>query len=238
MPRGNPRITEEQRQEIIRRVLAGEKASALGEEFGVTRAYVSLLKMQTLEPERFAKKVEDKLTRKLTAKEMAQFEEALSTGTPESHGLIPAVERWSFEHGHQLAWKMFQKKVSVRLVKQVVSPFIKRWEDIKDEKPTPPKPHHVNQLDPELAKDKDYVKYYLSPICYQIAYREYEMALAQWEERFGEKAKEKQREAEERAAASGPAVDRRFPVPGLRYGKHSKSKGSPFTAPKRRKKRR
>ena len=37
------KLTEEQREEIIRRVLAGEKAKALGEEYGVTRACVSLL---------------------------------------------------------------------------------------------------------------------------------------------------------------------------------------------------
>ena len=49
-----PRLNQDQRDEITRRVLAGETAVSLGMEFGVTRAYVALLKAQALDPERFA----------------------------------------------------------------------------------------------------------------------------------------------------------------------------------------
>jgi hypothetical protein len=232
------RLSKEQREEVTRRALAGEKASLLGKEYGVTRAYVSLLKMQALEPERFAEKAESKLTRKLSRGELAQFDEALATGTPESHGLIPAVERWSYEHGYQLAWKLFQKRPSVRAIKQCMEPHIKRWEDYENERPKPPKPHHVNQLDPELAKDEDFVAYYLSPVCERIAWKEYEFALADWERR--QVAKQKKDAEEEAKREAAPAEDAQSPekwqpVPGLRIGKHAKSKGSPFTPPKRRK---
>ena len=50
--------------------------------------------------------------------------------------------------------------------------------------PQPPKPHHINQILPELAQDPEFVAYYLSPICEQIAWREYECALADWNARF------------------------------------------------------
>jgi hypothetical protein len=233
MPAAGPRkVTKEQREEMTRRVLAGETAASIAKDYGVTRAYVALLKAQALDPERFARKAEEKLSRKLSREEMKKFVEILSTSTPELQGLIPAREKWSLEHGHQLVWNLFQKKASVRLLKETMEPYIPKRSEFRFTRPQPPKPHHINQIDPELAKDPDYVAYYLSPICEQIAWREYEMALADWEERFAH---------EEEPREDGEPAD--FKVghhrePGQRVGKHAKSKGSPFTPPKRRKKRR
>lgn len=233
------RLNPEQREEIARRVLAGETAAALGREFGVTRAYAALLKAQALDPERFARKAEAKLARKLTAAELELFRATLAGSTPEDHDLIPTSERWSLDHGHQLAWKLFQKHPSVRVVKECVTPHLPKPDEFRFAKPRPPKPHHINQIAPELAKDPDYVAYYLSPICEQIAWREYEMALADWEKRFAhlyEREQELARARDEGPAAAWPAEPN--PAPGQRIGKHAKSKGSPFTQPKRRKKRR
>ena len=235
------RLNQEQRDEITRRVLAGETAVSLGREFGVTRAYVALLKAQALDPERFVRKAETKLSRKLTAVELARFHEVLSSSTPEDHDLVPTSARWSFEHGHQLARKLFpQKHLSVRVIKECLTPYVPRPEDFRFTRPQPPKPHHINQISPELAKDPEYVAYYLSPICEQIARREYELAVADWDARFA--AAEEQHEAElagarNLAAPANPPPER-VVTPGQRIGKHAKSKGSPFTPPKRRKKRR
>ena len=228
------RLSQEQRDEITRRVLAGEKSAALGREFGVTGAYVALLKAQALDPERFIRKSEAKLSRKLTPAELKQFTEIVSTSTPEQQGLIPARERWALDHGYQLAWRLFQKKPSVRALKEIMEPYMPKRGDFRFTKPQPPKPHHINQIDPELAKDPDYVAYYLSPICEQIAWREYEFALADWEARFADQ-EEPQPGTEPFASRPG---EHRVGAPGQRVGRHAKSKGSPFTPPKRRKKRR
>lgn len=240
--RSAPKLTPEQRQEITRRVLAGESVVALSQEFGVTRQCVSLLKNKVLDPERFLKKAEARMTRKLTRAEMAKFIKILSTSTPEKQGLIPAREKWALDHGRQLIQRLFKKNPSKRLLTECMEPYMPKRSEFKFGKPQPPKKHHINQLDPELAKDKDYVKYYLSPICEQIAWREYEIALADWEERFAH-----EEEAEESAKSARPAPDSvksstpAAPpdlVPRLRVGKHAKSKGSPFTPAKRKKKRR
>lgn len=235
------RLNHEQRDEITRRVLAGEKAAALGGEFGVTRAYVALLKAQALDPQRFIRKKEAKLSQKLTAAEIQQFDEVLATSTPEDHGLVPTSQRWSFEHGHQLAGKLFpNKRPSVRVIKQCLTPYVPKREEFRFTRPQPPKPHHINQISPELAKDPDYVAYYLSPICEQIAWREYELAVADWDARFA--AAEELHEAQLTHARNAPppatAAAEPPPAPGQRLGKHAKSKGSPFTPPKHRKKRR
>jgi hypothetical protein len=224
-------LNQTQRDEITRRVLAGETAISLGIEFGVTRAYVALLKAYALHPERFVRKAEAKLSQKLTDAELEQFREALTNKTPEDHDLIPATERWTLDHGHQLAWKLFKKRPSVRVIKECVTPHIPKWEDSLFIRPKPPKPHHINQISPELAKDADYVAYYLSPICEQIAWREYELAAADWDARFAHGGESPDEET------SDTVPGERVMVPGHRCGKHAKSKGSPFTPPKRRKRR-
>jgi len=225
-----PRLNQDQRDEITRRVLAGETAVSLGKEFGVTRAYVALLKAQALDPERFVRKREAKLSQKLTAAETERFCEIVAGSTPEDHDLIPTTERWSYDHGRLLAAKLFPNKhPSVRVMKEIMAPYLPRPEDFRFTKPQPPKPHHINQISPELARDPDYVAYYLSPICEQIAWREYELALTDWNERFAD--------AEEHETAPANDDSDKSAAPGQRTGKHAKSKGSPFTPPKRRKKR-
>lgn len=231
------RLNQDQRDELIRRVLAGETATALGKEFGVTRAYVALLKAQALDPERFRRKAEAKLAIKLTAAELQRFDEVLASSTPEDHDFIPTSQRWTLEFGHQLAWKLFQKHPSARVIKQCVTPHMPRREDFRFSRPQPPKPHHINQILPELAVDPEYVAYYLSPICQQIEWREYEMAVADWDARFAQGEALEVATARD-AGAKPESQPERGSAPGLRAGKHAKSKGSPFTPPKRRQKRR
>jgi hypothetical protein len=235
---GKQRLTPDQRAEATRRVLAGENAAALAKEYGCTRAYISLLKVQALDPERFKRKAEAKLSVKLTGRQTAELKHIFDTSTPELNGLIPARDQWSLSHGFQLAKKLFKKKPSVRAMKECMGEHIKRRPDEGDPKPKPPKPHHINQLDPEMAKDKDFVAYYLSPVCEQIARKEYEFALAEWEKRnpHGERPPPVMEGDPEWEI---PVPDKGYhpPPPGQRVGKHAKSKGSPFTKPKRRKRR-
>jgi len=231
------RLNRDQRDELTRRVLAGETATALGKEFGVTRAYVTLLKAQALDPERFRSQAEAKLVIKLTAAQLQRFDEVLASSTPQDHDFIPSSQRWTLEFGRQLAWKLFQKHPSARAIKQCVTPHMPRPEDFRFTRPQPPKPHHIHQILPELAVDPDYVAYYLSPLSEQIEWREYEMALADWDARFAEGEARELATARD-AQAIAESDPQRYSAPGLRVGKHAQSKGSPFSPPKRRKQRR
>ncbi len=235
------KLTAEQREEITRRVLAGEKTTDLGREFGVTGAYVSLLKNTALDPERFERKRKEKLQRKLTEAEHEELERIFANETPADRGLIPARERWSLDHGFQLAEKLFQKKPSVRAMKELMAPQLKRRATDWDAKPQPPQPRDVRTLSPEFAADPDFVAYYMSPIYEKIRWREYELALKDWEEREKRRAEREQvvpAEAEDPVFPELPQADPAgLPMPGRRTGKHAGSKGAAFTKPKRRKKR-
>lgn len=226
-------ITREQREEITRRVLAGEKAVALGEEFGVTRAYVSLLKAQALDPERFEKKRLDKAL-KLTPAQAEEFRLAILKSDPSELGLDPPTRAWCMDHGYQLAQRMFGKRPGVRMMKECMEPVLRSKRRFF-KRPQAPEPHHISQLDPELARDPDFVKYYLSPVCERIARREYEIALEDWVARYGD-AEEISADGEPvggtedfPAPLAGPAL-----APGRRTGKHAGSKGLAFTPSKKK----
>ena len=179
-------LTAAQREEVTRRVLAGERAVRLAEEFGVTKAYVSLLKHRALEPDRFRKKKEAKLSRKLTEAEWNAFKEVLATETPQSHGFDAPTERWTHKYARQLARKLFGKELSVRVLEECLPSFKPVQQPWVYERPQPPGPRDVRLLSPEAASDPEFVAWYLSPIAAQIAQRSYEAALRDYDERYDE----------------------------------------------------
>jgi hypothetical protein len=251
-------LTKEQRAEILRRLSEGEKQAALGREFNVTRAAISLLKQRTEHPERYA--VKHGLKKLLTAKEMAEFKHALGTTLPKDHGVDvygPSPSRlWTMQRGYALADKLFGKKPSVRVMKECLGDHLIRRPDNYLTPPEPPRPLDIRRLSPEMAADKDFVKYCRSPIAMQIEQREYELALEHYHKQLAAAAQRQaatanadmhQAEWEDAAWEDGwspPAVPSSqsdmppAPVPGRRLGKHAKSKGNPFTKPKRKKKKR
>lgn len=236
----SPRLNEEQRQEATRRVLAGEKARVLAEEYGVTRAYISLLKAQVLFPERYELRRVEKLTRALTAEQLAEFRETIETSDPSKLGLDPPTRAWCMDHGYQLAQRMFGKRPSARILKECMEPVFRIKNDRILKRPQPPERHHISQLSPEFAKNEEFVEYYLSPLANKLAQRGYELALADWQKRYGD-AEEMDLDKNPDPPPIGNPADApmRFPETRQRAGKHSQSKGSPFTASKkqRRKKR-
>ncbi len=232
--KSNQKLTAEQREEATRRVLAGEKASDLAQEYGCTAANIRLLKAYALFPERYKLKAESQLKIRLTKQEIAELQRAFDTSTPEENELIPARDSWSLDHGFQLTMKRFGKKPSLRAMKECMGDRLTRRPDHGDPKPKPPKPAHINQLDPEMAKDADFVAYYLSPTCAQIRQREYECALAEWELR-NPNGEGKPMHLGDEPSFSAPRQTLP-PAPGQRVGKHAKSKGNPFTPPKKRRK--
>jgi hypothetical protein len=178
------KLTPEQVDEIRRRVLAGEKGRALAVEFGVTRAYVSLIKCQAKNPEKTRKKNEQKLRRLLTPAQEAQLEETIGGSKPEDHEFYH-YKFWSRDAIRDLAQKLFGKSISVATAKRfVLPPDPRRW----DARPQPPRPRDVKYLSPELAADPEFVAYYLSPIALQIEQKTYEFALKEWEKRYPEAA--------------------------------------------------
>jgi hypothetical protein len=225
---GKKRITQEQRDQIASRGLAGEKTIALAEEFGVSTAYVSMLKIQAVDPMRYQKKTAPCL-KKLTDAELAEIAHVLATTTPADHGMRshPQPSRWLIEHGQPLAEKLFKKQPSRRVVSEFMAPHLSKKMPYEFTRPTPPLPHHIDQIPPELAKDPSYVAYYLSTICEQIAWRSYESALADYDARFGGGVPHP-------SAAESTTAPRAADPQDKRNGKHTKRKGSPFTPPKKR----
>jgi hypothetical protein len=239
-PPPHTKITHEQRAEITRRVLAGESSPALAKEFGVTRSYVSLLKNTALDPKRFEREREKKLKVKLTAEQRDELERLFQSSTPAAQDLIPAREYWSLDHGFQLATKLFQKKPGVKVMKELLAPYLKRSSERSSEwadpKPQPPGPRNIKELDPELAADPDFVAYYLSAVYEKIRWREYEIALEDWERRHAGLPECQSEDDWDEPPPAGPDASLLPAAPGQRTGKHAGSKGLPFTRPKRRKK--
>lgn len=243
-------LTKEQRAEIFRRIAAGETQSAVAKDFNVTRAAISLLKQRTANPERFAGKYD--LKKRLSDEEIVTFKHALDHTLPQDHGLDvlghAPVRLWTMERGYALTDKLFNKQPSVRMMKECMGEHLTRRPDSYLTPPDPPAPFDIRRLPPELAADKDFVKYVQSPIARQIAQREYELALEQYQQQLAEMEIRKAAQPldpwlppemddnEDPDTWSHPPSDvPPTPVPGQRLGKHAKSKGSPFTKPKRNK---
>jgi hypothetical protein len=222
------KLLRSQLDEIVKRLATGESAKNLAIEFGVTRSYVSLLKAKALDPSRVFKSKPP--ARKLVPSELAELKILLETTLPVDHGIQERrrPEEWRLEHGFILAEKLFKKKISKATVTQLMAPYVTKRKPYVYSRPTPPVPHHIDQIDPELAKDPDYVAYYLSPICQQIVWREYELAVKDYDERLA-------RQSKPESEPTAPPTISSAPLLGKRTGKHSKSKGSPFTKAKKRK---
>lgn len=245
-------LTPEQIEEILRRLATGETQVSIAKDFKVTRAAISLIKQRTANPERFAKRYD--LKKRLSEQEATTFKQTLDSSLPKDHGLDvlgPAPSRcWTMERAYALADKLFGREPSVRVMKQCLGDHLRRRPDDYLTPPEPPQPRDIRRLPPELAADKSFVKYYLSPIALQIEQREYELALAHFHKL---RAEYEQRQASQDDLPpelddsewandwSPPPLKADHPdlppAPGHRVGKHAKSKGSPFTKPKRRKKR-
>lgn len=238
------RLTKEQRADATRRAIAGDNQTKLAKEFGCSRAYISLLKMEALHPERFREKPQGKLTRKLTDTELERLREAVRSSTPHILGLEPPLREWDADHVLQLARKWFDKKPSVRILKECLQCAPKKkWEDPLFRRPQPPEKHHISQLSRELAQDEDFVTYYLSPAAERLEWRQYELALADWKKRFGDA---EVAYPENHPESPDPEEDMDFPVMrpvhhppahGQRVGKHAKGQSKPKRKKKKNKRR-
>lgn len=181
----------------------------------------------------------------------------------EGHG-HPDV--WNSDRLTALARKLYEKKMFMYAARECIQEARPDPRFDPDAKPEPPKPPDIRDLDPELAQDKEFVEYYFSPICQQIRQKEYEWALREWEEREARKTKGEIIDPQKRKRGrprknplpvasfedddGAQPYDGQTPLPGAkgilphlpaapgaRVGKHAKSKGAPFTKPKRKKKR-
>jgi hypothetical protein len=264
---GNRRkLTPEQRHEIIRRVQEGEKLTPLAAEFGVSRQAVDQLVKYHLDPDSRIRK--QNLRSRMLPEERAKLVEILRTTVPCDHGVEREgrghPEIWNSERVIALGRKLFGKKLYTYAVRDCIQEARPDPRFDPDAKPMPPGPPNIRELDPELASDPDFVKYYLSPISQQIRQKEYEWALRDWEERQARKAAGAEPEPTRKRGRPKknpdpmPAFDDdgpepfdgstpfshegllprlpHPPAPGQRRGKHAGSKGTPFTKPKRKKK--
>lgn len=245
------KLSKNQREEATRRALAGENQSSLAREYGCSRAYISLLKVAAENPDGYRKKLSRKLSSKLMEDELERLHEAIRTSTPLDLKLDPPLLQWDAELVMQLAQRWFDKKPSKRVLKEALEHAPKPKIDPLFRRPQPPPKHHISQLSRELAEDPDFVKYYLSPVAERIAWRSYELALADWQMRFGdaEYAYPPGHADEEESGDGFPAPEEwttHHPSPtsppsrahGQRVGKHAKGNSHQKKRKKRKGKRR
>lgn len=227
------KLSKEQREEVVRRCLAGETQVRVAEDFGITRQYVSLIVRAVKHPEEAERRAERKLKKRLTPEQEEELKTTIETSLPNDHEIFPSRGFWTVEHGIELAEKRFGKTPSKAVVEQIVKPLAekRRRERPADPRPEPPKPFDVRNLSPELADNEAFIAYCSSPIGRQVAQREYEIRLKEWEKR--------QAKREEKAEMESEFPARPFPgkLPGKRTGKHAGGRGSKFT-PKRKKRKR
>jgi hypothetical protein len=223
-------LSKEQKAELLRRALAGEKAVALSKEYQVTATYVRLIKRMHHDPQRFRDAAQKKMTRTLVESELKKLDEVLSSTKPADHGFPPHPNRWNLEHGMRLAEKLFKKSPSKRQLLECVGPYIPKRSEFRFTRPEPPKQLTPEDIEPEFDSDPSYAAYCLSPIYHQIRQREYEIAVADYDARFAD-ADARELAAEEQMKALN---DSEFSPATKRTGKHAKSKGSPFTPPRKK----
>jgi transposase len=255
-PRYNHKLTAEQREEILRRLAAGETQASIGRDFQVSHTTVYLVKKQASEAGQADR--ERAFKKRLLPAETDRLKSTIQETLPTDHGIRTTEPEkpdvWTITRARELARKLFGKSPSVRALTECVPQAPPRVYDFGLTPPKPPGPPNVDLLPPDLAADKDFVKYYLSPIARQIEQREYEAALAHYHERLAREGKLKAEAPEAETGSetdsddelspppSPPVARAGFPTgppaPGTRVGKHAKSKGNPFTKPKRRKKKR
>lgn len=261
------RLTPEQRAQLLERLKAGEKPGALSKEFGISSQGVSQLRDYHLRPEIARRR--GILRSRLLPEERKNIIHLLRTTLPGDHGVEKEghghPDVWNVDRLTALARKLYGKKMFAYAARECIQEARPDPRFDPDAKPEPPKPPDIRDIDPELAKDKEFVEYYFSPISQQIRQKEYEWALREWEEREARKAKGEIADPQKRKRGRPrknplPAdfedddgdvpYDGSTPLPGglgphpylpsapgQRQGKHAKSKGAPFTKPKRKKKR-
>jgi hypothetical protein len=220
-------MSKELRREVIRRFQAGEIRTAIAKDIGFSRQTISNIVDALLKPEKVKAKAEAGHTKRLTGMELEKLKEMLETTQPEDHDFTSAPSGWNMEFGLQLAHKLFGKKPAVATMLPLLKPYARKIvvQEERDPKPEPPRPFDVRTLDKMLAQDEDFVKYCKSPIAKQIAWRSYETALREWEERNPEEDSAEVKETPK-------PVDQK--IAGKRMGKYAGSRGSNSQPKKKR----
>ncbi len=260
------KLTPEQRKRILERIQAGEKPAPLATEYGVSRQAICQLRDYHLRPESAQRK--RTLRSRLLPEERKNVIHLLRTTNPSDHGVenegAGHPDVWNADRLVALTRKLYNKKMYAYAAREALQEARPDPRFDPDVKPEPPGPPDIRDIDPELATDKEFVEYYFSPISQRIRQKEYEWALREWEERQARKARGEEAGPPKRKRGrprKNPApetfddddvspYDGSTPIPGVpdgitappaagrRRGKHAKSKGSPFTKPKRKKKKR
>lgn len=259
------KLNPAQRKELLQRIQAGERPGKLSLEYGISRQAVSQFGDYHLNPDVTRRK--GILRSRLLPEERKHVVHLLRTTLPKDHGVEGEghghPDRWNTERLTALTRKLYNKKMFAYAARECIQEACPDPRFDPNQKPEPPGPPDIRDIAPELADDEEYVAYYLSEACQRIRQKEYEWALRLWEERQARIASGEMADPPKRKRGrprkhplpdlysedfGGELYDGTTPIPGSetvagnplatpRTGKHSKSKGSPFTKPKRKKKR-
>ena len=242
------RLSEDMRAEILGRLKAGERASSLAREFGVTRQAVSLLKI---------KSSTSKSRPRLVEEEIEKLRALAVNSRPSDHGWADPGswnDEWSSVSLHKLGEKLAKRRLMVLPIRRL----FREWFGDSGRAPIgsydPDRPESLATI-PEDLRSPDFLQFL----------RERKAGAAKTAPK-PETIESSPRPAKKRGrpgsaasmmpppeaweflnpemAGSRPGGERKLPRatplshPIMRTGKHRKSKGSPFTAARKKKKKR
>lgn len=99
------RLSPDQRADILRRLKAGEKSADLAREFEVTRQAISLIKI---------KDASEQTSARMVSSEVEKLHKIALSSAPSKHGLAKKGawnDRWSYPLLHQLAEKICKRRL-------------------------------------------------------------------------------------------------------------------------------
>ena len=246
------RLTEDMRVEILERLKAGERAVTLAREFGVTRQAISLLKIKTTTAKSRPRLVEE---------EVEKLRKLATTTRPSDHGFEPPgswYDQWSAKSLHKLGETMAKRRLMVLPIRRLFHEWFGGWGGAPAGAYDPDQPKSLATIPKEL-RDPEFLQFLRGkaataiklpapePLARKVAEPPVKPVRKKRGRRSSAESLMPPPEAWEflnEQLARPPNFDQgtkplnAMPTPIMRTGKHRKSKGSPFTAARKKKKKR
>jgi hypothetical protein len=247
------RLTEDMRAEILNRLKAGERAATLAREFGVTRQAVSLLKIKTATA---------KSRPRLVGEEVDKLKKLATTTRPSDHGFEPPgswYDQWSAKSLHKLGEKMAKRRLMVLPIRRLFQEWFGGWGGAPAGAYDPDQPKSLATI-PEELRDPEFLQFLREKAAAAIKPAAPEPVDRKVAEPSAKPANKKRGRRPSADSLMPPPEAWEFlnaemarsanfdqgtkplnampPPPIMRTGKHRKSKGSPFTAARKKKKKR
>jgi hypothetical protein len=247
-PNNRNRLTEDIRVKILNRLKAGERASSLAREFGVSRQAISLLKV---------KQANAKSRPRLIEEEIGKLRKLATSSRPSDHGWADPgswQDEWSAKSLHKLGEKVANRRLMVLPIRRLFHEWFEGTGGVPIGFYDPDRPESLAGIPWEL-RDPEFLQFLrerktsappkqpapvpakkkpILPSAKKRGRRGSAASLMPPPEAWEFLNSEALRASLGKAKIPEPKTDEMSPL--ARTGKHRGSKGSPFTAARKKKK--